>query len=340
MAKISIIVPVYNVEKYIDRCLQSLISQTYKDIEIIIINDGSTDNSLQICEKYAQNDKRIKLYSKKNEGLGLTRNYGIDKSNGDYIAFVDSDDFVTENMCESLLEAAEQYNAEVVYGNVYYYDNGMTKEKNKIIETTVWQKNEVSDFLLDLIGTKPSEKNDTIMEVSVWKALFKKEVFEKFKIRFVSEREYISEDIIFDIDFLSKVNKVVAIKDFVYYYCVNPNSLSKSFRADRFEKVKKLYFKIIDMLKKYYPQEKFQERTDRLLLARARTNIRQIVKHRKVLNKKETKEAIMKICNDKDLKEILDRYNINSLPKKYSLVAKLIKWKKYNLLILVFSIFS
>ena len=121
--------------------------------------------------------------------------------------------------------------------------------------------------------------------------LYWKEIFDKNHIKFVSEREFISEDVIFDIDFLSKSNCVVAITDYVYYYCVNPNSLSKTFRTDRFAKVKKMYFEVIRKLKELYPKDEYELRTDRFLIARARTNIRQIVKHKSVIGKEETKKA-------------------------------------------------
>lgn len=103
MCKISIIVPVYNVEKYIKRCLDSLINQTYKNLEIICIDDGSTDQSGEICDKYALKDKRIRVFHKKNSGVSSTKNLGLDVFQGDYVGFVDSDDFVEPTMYEILL---------------------------------------------------------------------------------------------------------------------------------------------------------------------------------------------------------------------------------------------
>jgi glycosyltransferase involved in cell wall biosynthesis len=99
---ISVIVPVYNVEKYLSKCLDSLVSQTYRNIEILLINDGSTDNSLSICEDYGDSDKRIKIFSKNNSGVSSARNVGLENAKGDYITFVDSDDYVSERYCENL----------------------------------------------------------------------------------------------------------------------------------------------------------------------------------------------------------------------------------------------
>ena len=102
MSKISIIVPVYNTEKYLSKCLNSLIKQTYKDIEIIVVNDGSKDKSLEIAKKFAKQDNRIKVFNKENGGLSSARNFGIEKASGEYIGFVDSDDYIKENMFEIL----------------------------------------------------------------------------------------------------------------------------------------------------------------------------------------------------------------------------------------------
>lgn len=335
--KVSIIVPVYNVEKYIDRCLKTLVRQTLKEIEIIVVNDNTPDNSIEICNKYAKEDSRIKIFSKENEGLGLTRNYGIERASGEYICFVDSDDYVTENMCEVLYNCAKRNEADVVYGGIYIdNNNGKIIMKPCVKDEKKWQgENEVKELLLDFIATKPECKNDTIMEVSVWKALFKKEIFDKNNIRFVSEREFISEDVIFDIDFFLKSNCIVAIPDCIYYYCVNENSLSKTFRDDRFKKVKILYYEIIRKLRDYYDKEIIKERTDRFLIARARSNAKQIIRHKKIIGSTNVNKALKAICEDKEIIETLATYPISKLPKKYALAALLMKHKKYNLLKLI-----
>lgn len=331
MIKVSIIVPVYNVEKYIDRCLNSLVNQTLKDIEILIINDGSPDNSIKICEKYALKDNRIKIYNKENEGLGLTRNYGIERAIGEYISFVDSDDYVSLDMCEKLYKSAKKYNADIVYGGIYYDNNNKITQKKYVEKDKVWTgEGEVKSLLLDFIATEPQEKNDTIMEVSVWKALFKKEIFDINNIRFVSEREFISEDVIFDIDFFLKSEKIVAIPDCVYYYVVNPNSLSKTFRTDRFSKVKILYSEIIRKLKENYTEDEYRLRTDRFLIARARTNLKKVIQHKKIIGKKNMHLCVMEICNDIDLQNVLKRYPIYKLPLKYAVIAFWVKNKQYK----------
>ena len=118
--KVSVIIPVYNVEKYLKECIQSVLRQTYKNLEIILVDDGSKDNSGNICDEYAKRDERIKVIHKKNGGLSDARNAGIDICTGEYIAFLDSDDFIEEDMYEFLVKNLEKAKADISICQVYY----------------------------------------------------------------------------------------------------------------------------------------------------------------------------------------------------------------------------
>lgn len=125
MPKISIVVPIYNAEKYLERCIQSILVQTYSDFEVLLINDGSKDNSIKICQQYEKKDNRIKVIDKKNEGVSQTRNQGIKIARGKYIQFIDSDDFIEPNMLEEMLEKAEKEEVDVcICGFQYTYEKG------------------------------------------------------------------------------------------------------------------------------------------------------------------------------------------------------------------------
>ena len=115
--KITVIVPVYNVENYLEKCLDSLINQTYKNIEIIVINDGSTDNQGEICQEYAQKDNRIVYIEKENGGLSDARNVGLDKMTGSYVTFIDSDDWIEQDYIETLYKKIVEYQADIAVGN-------------------------------------------------------------------------------------------------------------------------------------------------------------------------------------------------------------------------------
>ena len=135
MCKISIIVPVYNTEKYLEKCLNSLISQTLEDIEILCINDGSTDNSIKILEQYANRDSRIKIINKKNAGVSAARNTGISQAKGEYLGFVDSDDYVDLNFYEKLYNTAKEYNASIAVAGIIRFNEFHKKYHLKLNET-------------------------------------------------------------------------------------------------------------------------------------------------------------------------------------------------------------
>lgn len=170
--KVSVIVPVYNVESYVEYCLDSLINQTLKDIEIVIVNDGSTDNSEKLVKKYCEKDNRIKYYYKENGGLSSARNYGLTKATGEYILFVDSDDFIDCDMLEKMYEKANSTKSEVVICPVtYIYDTKVVKDKIK----------DESVF-----GYNIKKKPEMLKHINcvAWNKLIKKDLFDKTKILF------------------------------------------------------------------------------------------------------------------------------------------------------------
>ena len=338
--RVSIIVPIYNVEKYIERCMESLLKQTIKDIEIILVDDGSPDRCPQICEQKAILDRRIKVIHKVNEGLGYARNSGLEVAEGEYIAFVDSDDYIEHDMFENLYNEAKSKNADIVYGGIFYdFENGQYKKSPTVREKEIFETPEnIRELLLGFVGNLPKEKKDTFMEVSVWKGIFRKQIFDDNNVRFVSEREFISEDLIFDIDFLMKTNRVVVVPECYYHYCINQDSLSKVYRSDRFEKVKQLYTHVRIKLKNYnFTDEDIDLRTGRMLIAKSRLICRSIANNRKSIGSSKAKIEIKKICNDEDLEIILNNYPIRSLPIKFKIVATLMKYKQVNTLLYILS---
>lgn len=330
---VSIIVPVFNVERYLGRCMETLLGQTMENIEIILIDDGAPDHCPAICDRYDQQDERIRVIHKKNQGLGLARNSGLDIARGEYIAFVDSDDYVDRDMCAKLYEVAKRYDADLVYGGNYYQEGDVVRASRSISKETVWRgQEEIRGLLLDLIATEPGKTRDTMMEVSVWKAIFRRTILEEYHIRFVSERQFISEDVIFDIDYLPKCQCVVAIPSPVYYYCNHSGSLSKILRLDRFQKDRQLYDEVKRRLGALFERDVYQERCDRFLIARARIDVRTIALRNNPLTGEERHRAIVLICEDEELRKILLRYPIEKLPVKHFLAALLMKHRKYQLL--------
>ena len=221
---VSIIVPVYNTQAYLKECLDSLINQTLKEIEIIIINDGSTDNSINIIKEYEEKDNRIKLIDKENEGQSATRNKGLEQASGEYVAFVDSDDYIDLNMYENLYDSARKNKADLVICDYSNIKNGkilnekVMKLKN---ESIVLNDISVSYYILKYIrGYKHGHE--------VWNRLYRRDLLINNNIRFLVNRmnglPEIGEDLYFNLKYSLFMNKVISIPSPLYKYRIRENS--------------------------------------------------------------------------------------------------------------------
>lgn len=204
--KVSIIVPVYNVEDYIEECIDSIVNQTLKEIEIIIVNDGTKDNSIKKIEKYLS-DPRVVLINKENGGLSSARNAGLKLAKGEYISFIDSDDFIELTMLEDLYNNSED--SEIVFSDIILYNN-ITKEK----------KDRKRNIIQKKIGRGSSFLDGTPLEV--WNKIYKKEYLEKINLKFIEGIIY--EDVNFTIESMFLAKKVKYIEKGHYYYRINRNS--------------------------------------------------------------------------------------------------------------------
>lgn len=230
---ISIIVPVYNTEKYIKKCIDSLINQTYSNIEILLVNDGTKDNSEKIIKEYK--DERIKYYKKENEGIGKTRNFGIDKSCGKYLMFIDSDDYISNDCCEKLISCAKKTNSDLVVSD-FYKENGKELEYIKIIDFEESNINKDPDLILK-INPGPCNK------------LYKRDLIIDNNIRFNEEYKY--EDSPFVLESIAKAKRISKINEALSYYCIHNNS-ETTIRDDRVFDI----LKIIDIIRNKLGKEK------------------------------------------------------------------------------------
>ena len=217
--KISIIIPVYNVEKYLHQCIDSVINQTLKDIEIICVNDGSTDNSLNILNEYAKNDTRIRIINKKNSGYGDSMNKGIDVATGEYIGFVESDDFASLNMFEELYNLAKEFDAEVVRSNWYRY-----KEDSSNKEST----NLYIDIPKNCIINPIEYKDLYIVHTLIASAIYSRKYLNEFNIRFLPTPGASYQDTSFEAKTIMTANRIIVTNESFYNYRIdNPNSSVK-----------------------------------------------------------------------------------------------------------------
>ena len=216
MPKISIITPVYNSEKYLEQCINSIINQTFKDIELILIDDGSTDNSGVICDKYAESDKRVRVIHKNNAGMGVSYNLGIKEAKGDYIGFIESDDFANINMYEALYNLASKYNVDIVKSAWFkYYTSDDIVEKD-------FQLAEFNDYEVLNIKNCPWFINK---QFSVWSAIYRTDFLRKNNVYYLETPGASYQDVGFSYKafFLSN-NFLVTPNAYIYYRQDNENS--------------------------------------------------------------------------------------------------------------------
>lgn len=236
--KVSIIVPVYNVEKYLRRCMDSLISQTFNDIEIIAVNDGSTDNSLEILEEYKLNDNRVKIINKLNTGVSDSRNIGIANANGEYIAFVDSDDWIDLDMINRMYKKVKLNDSDIVMCSYIREFETHSKGKNlNLPKEVIYENEKVIELNRKIIGPINEElkNNDGIDSLgTVWGKLYKSSIIKNNNMKFVDLSEIGSaEDSLFNITLYKYVDKVIFINEELYHYWKgNAKSLTSGYNPN------------------------------------------------------------------------------------------------------------
>lgn len=197
--KVSVLVPIYNVEKYLNECVDSILAQTLKDIEIILLDDGSTDKCPQICDEYAKKDKRIKVIHKPNSGYGATMNIGLDNASGEYIGIVESDDWVENNMFETLYNIASDKSLDVVKSNFYYYWS-KTGENQK---AEVMPAHQIDKII------NPQKETDIFWAMPcIWAAIYKTDFLRKNNIRFLETPGASYQDTAFNFKVWSSAQQV------------------------------------------------------------------------------------------------------------------------------------
>ncbi len=220
---ISVIIPVYNVEQYLDRCLESVVNQTYKNLEIILVDDGSPDNCPKMCDEWAKKDSRIKVIHKQNGGASSSRNTGLDVMTGDFMCFIDSDDFIAKNYIEVLYNNLIETNSDVsMCMCCYVYENRKYKF-NLENKRSVYSNESVYDLLF---------YDDSVERIVPWCKIYKKEIFENLRFKNVK----IHEDELIMLDIFSRCKTIVKTYAQLYYYFQRNNSTMgvKKFNEDNF----------------------------------------------------------------------------------------------------------
>lgn len=287
---ISVILPIYNVEKYIDRCLNSVLRQTYTNIEIILVDDGSTDNCQKICDEYAKNDNRIKVIHKKNGGLSDARNAGIKIAKGKYITLIDSDDYVENDYVEFLYSLIKESNAEIsICSHTVLYENGTKLEKatheNSILDPKTTLKRILYDDGIDL---------------SAWAKMYKKELFDT--VQYPKGRLF--EDAATTYLLIDQCDKIAIGSESKYYYIIRSNSITtKSFSPKKMQLIDSTK-EMCEYVKDKYPD--LEKAADRRLMYAYLSTLSQLA-NSKDKYPKEQKE-LMKYIKENRKRILKDKY--------------------------------
>lgn len=239
---ISVIVPVYNVEKYLAKCIDSILNQTYANLEIILVDDGSKDNSGKICDLYAKKDNRVKSFHKENGGLSSARNFGIEKSLGEYLGFVDSDDYIADDMYETLLKLIVDYKADLAMCGLCDVFNG--HPRNTVRKEYVYIQNRIEAISNVMEGE--------VNSVSAINKLYRRELFEN--LRYPVGR--IAEDAFIILDILNQCTVVAGTTAQKYYYIHRNNSITTNSYDDKYLDIICAYEKNANIIQKQYPELK------------------------------------------------------------------------------------
>lgn len=325
--KISIIIPVYKVQEYLERCILSIIQQTYKNLEIILIDDGSPDNCGEICDKYKEQDKRIKVIHKQNEGVSVARNIGIDLATGEYLFFVDSDDYLGENIIDRLYKNLTKYNADISMCNYIRVSDYNTKVSNNEENIKMYSNIQALEKLYKDTFTF---HEDYSVFIAPWNKLYKKSMFDN--IRYPIGKFYEDGATIYKV--LYKANNIVYSDSVLYYYYQRSGSTSrKSFDKTRLDRLDAFKGQMIFYKEKkldnlyFYAYNTYLNMIIEYYFLSQECNMIEISNDMKNLFSKEFKIAKKELNFSKDRLEELKSFEY---PKLYSIKNKI---KKEGILI-------
>ncbi|WP_294130928.1 glycosyltransferase [uncultured Clostridium sp.] len=339
MIKVSVIIPIYNMEKHIDKCLNSVINQSLEEIEIILIDDGSTDNSLKICNLYKEKDKRVKVYSKDNSGVSSARNMGIKKSKGKYLTFIDPDDYIEKNMLKDMYEKIEYDKSELVICDYTIDYINSYKNINLRYNKKLFLDNEIVEkFILPFIGVK--EFGDEFWMAgfrSPWGKLYKKNIISNNNI-FFNEKLKIGEDVIFNLKYLICIKSISYINKNYYNYVKNDTSVMNRYKKDYLEICENYVFELENIIKKYKLGKEAKERLAKEKLK----SITLIIKNECSLeNKKSLLKKIFylkKVTSSNLAYQAIKENEYNKLPYLQKIRINLIKYKMNIILYIYYKI--
>lgn len=308
---VSTIIPVYNKEKYLNRCLESIVGQSLKDIEIILVNDGSTDDSLEICKEWESKDSRIIILDKANEGAGAARNKGLEMACGQYISFVDADDYIsleTYEICVNEMQKAEL--------DACYFGRNLVGSRGEILNHSVkidsprlYQQEQIGEeFIKFFLGNLPENEYERhFVTGSSCCSLYSGDLIRNNMVRFAGREMRYSEDSFFNLEFCQYAKRIKVIPDMLYFNCIYQDSTSRGYATDRFEAYKLLHNRMLELLSVYDANKDAERRIDFRFALCVCKCVRDEARYVKRNGIKKAYNNIKLICQDKKTQECIPK---------------------------------
>lgn len=313
MPEISVIVPVYNVEKELNRCLDSILSQTYRDFELLLIDDGSADRSGEICDEYERMDNRISVFHQTNSGVAAARNTGIKNSRGAYLVFIDSDDHVDPEMLRKLYDAVKTADADLAICNYYERsaDGSFIERRHRFKDGTVLDRKGIEDDLYKALYRTSA----TVGLFSMCNKMFKKSIIDHDKI-LVRESMSYGEDLVFFVTYLHESQRVVFLEDLLYYYEMTQDGLFKSYRRNVIDDLLVNYDVLTELTRTENATDEDRVITDVKYWREINRQLNAIVKNEKHVNRE-----LKSVLSDKTMQKLMTRITAISpqQAEKYSI---------------------
>lgn len=336
---VSVVIPVYKVEEYLDRCLESIVRQTYKNLDIILIDDGSPDKCPQMCDEWSKKDSRIRVIHKLNEGLGEARNTGIECAKGEYICFVDSDDYIANDMVEKVYFTANKYNADVVCFGGYSVNSKGKVLSSRVpkVEKFVYRGSAIQNELLpNMVGSNPQTGKDYNIPMSACCKLYSLQTIRKHDWKFVSEREIISEDFYSILKLFKNLSVACVVPEAFYYYCENFRSVSRKYRPDRYEKVCHFHNESKKLCEEYGYNRDVLFRLDNIFLSFVIAILKQEFAYSNSLCEK--RKRIKMVADDGRLQSVLFAHRLDCLGRNKRVLYWALRHRFYSVIICLLAI--
>lgn len=330
---VSVVIPVYNAEAYLDRCLNSVTGQSYGDLQIILVDDGSADQSGKLCDEWAEKDARIQVIHKQNEGAGPARARGMDEAGGEYLMFMDADDRIDGRTVEKLLNRAVSEGADACYCGFVDVDLDGNGRKGVPPGKLSYEGKEIKEFAGYAIGEPPHVTQNCFCGYSVCACLYKMSVIRGGDIAFGNERNIYSEDLLFNIAFCKKAGKVAILPECLYYYYAVP----KSGNQRQFQAVLNMRRALRKSILEHWGRDTFLlQRTGR----RYMNNLITCIRHETALadrnGNKYCLEQIRRMCRHRVTRAVLRHYPVADMRLRQRVLFSLMLHGNERLVYLLF----